>query len=149
MPTPPPTPAPTPEPAPSPAPTIFVFGSNLAGRHGAGAARYARQHWGAEYGVGAGPTGNAYAIPTKDEKLRPLPLAQIAVHIGRFLAYARTHPDREFLITALGTGFAGYRHEQIGPLFASAPPNCRLPSLWVRYRRHHNAGAARHPDPPF
>ena len=56
-------------------PWIFVFGSNLAGRHGKGAALFARQERGAIYGVGQGRTGNAYAIPTKDERLRTLPRA--------------------------------------------------------------------------
>lgn len=67
---------------------IFVFGSNLAGRHGKGAALYAREHYGAVYGVGVGPTGSAYAIPTKDGKLRTLPLDQIKKHVDAFLAYA-------------------------------------------------------------
>lgn len=56
---------------------VFVFGSNLAGRHGKGAALEAAQHWGAQYGVGEGRTGNAYALPTKDANLRTLPLLEI------------------------------------------------------------------------
>ena len=98
---------------------IFVFGSNLAGRHGAGAALYARKHYGAEYGVGFGPTGCAYALPTKDRQLRTLPLDQITLYIAEFLRYAEAHPDDEFLLTPIGCGLAGYRRDQIKPIVES------------------------------
>ncbi len=114
----------------SQAPPIFVFGSNLAGRHGKGAALFARENHGAMYGVGVGPTGNAYAIPTKDENLRTLPLPMIAGHVRDFLAYARQHPDHRFQVTAVGTGLAGYTHAQIAPMFSAAPANCQLPAEW-------------------
>jgi hypothetical protein len=109
---------------------IFVFGSNEAGRHGKGAALHARKHYGAEYGVGAGRTGDAYAIPTKDKKLQTLPLAKIHQYVGEFLVYAADHPELIFKVTAIGTGLAGYRHEDIAPMFARAPANCRLPEEW-------------------
>ena len=64
--------------------TIFVFGSNLAGRHGKGAALYARQHHGAIDGQGIGLQGNSYAIPTKDARLRTLPLSQISTYVEEF-----------------------------------------------------------------
>ena len=66
-------------------PRIFVFGSNLAGRHGKGAALWARNNRGAVYGQGEGPQGLSYAIPTKDAKLRSLPLAADRVGVRRFL----------------------------------------------------------------
>lgn len=113
--------------------TIFVFGSNLAGRHGKGAALYARQHHGAEYGVGAGPTGDSYAIPTKDRDLRVLTISEIAEHVGDFLEYARRNPELLFRVTAIGTGLAGYRHSQIAPLFKGHPPNCFVPNEWREY----------------
>jgi hypothetical protein len=106
---------------------IFVFGSNLAGRHGRGAALSARQEWGARYGVGVGRTGRAYAIPTKDERLRPLPLDVIAGHVATFLAYARANPELTFRVTAFGCGLAGYRPWHIAPLLHNAPANCELP----------------------
>lgn len=111
---------------------IFVFGSNLAGRHGKGAALYARQHYGARYGDGIGRTGNAYAIPTKDASLRTLPLESIRNCVEGFLTYARANPELDFLVTAIGTGLAGYPHERIAPMFRDAPPNCELPEEWVR-----------------
>jgi hypothetical protein len=95
---------------------IFVFGSNLAGRHGAGAARYAMEHHGAEYGVGKGPTGCAYALPTKDLVLKTLTLDAIEWHIKDFIEYAEAHPDDEFMLTPIGCGLAGYRRDQIKPL---------------------------------
>jgi hypothetical protein len=110
---------------------IFVFGSNLAGRHGKGAALYARQHHGAQYGVGVGLTGSAYAIPTKDAKLKTLPLGEIEGHVYWFLVFAREHPEMTFKVTAIGTGLAGYRHEDIAPMFKGAPENCQLPPEWA------------------
>ena len=110
--------------------TIFVFGSNLAGRHGKGAALAARQQYGAVYGVGVGRTGNAYAIPTKDARLRVLPIATIAQHVGDFLTYASQHPELTFLVTRVGCGLAGYTDDQIAPLFAGAPDNCQMPDEW-------------------
>lgn len=118
----------------STAPAIFVFGSNLAGRHGKGAALFARQQRGAIYGQGIGMQGQSYAIPTKDARLRVLPIPDIAGHVAVFLAFARAHPQLRFQVTRIGCGLAGYRDEQIGPLFAGAPDNCELPLEWVRYR---------------
>lgn len=109
---------------------IFVFGSNLAGRHGKGAALEARNRYGAEYGVGFGRTGEAYAIPTKDERLEPLPLARIRPYVNVFLAYAASHPEERFNVTRVGCGLAGYTDAEIAPMFATAPANCDLPSGW-------------------
>ncbi len=106
---------------------IFVFGSNLAGRHGKGAALFAHRERGARYGVGIGRTGNAYAIPTKDHSLRTLPLSEIQKHVGDFLTYARSMPEYEFEVTAIGCGLAGYKPSQISPFFKEAPANCQLP----------------------
>ena len=109
---------------------IFVFGSNLAGRHGKGAALYARQHHGAEYGVGIGRTGNSYAIPTRDEYIRTLSLSKIKEYVDIFLSYAQLHPDLTFEVTKIGCGLAGYRESDIAPMFAFAPMNCNLPEGW-------------------
>lgn len=105
---------------------VFVFGSNLAGRHGAGSALLARLAHGAEYGVGEGPTGNAYAIPTKDKQLNVLPIPVIAKAVEDFCAYATSKPDVTFDIVAIGCGLAGYTAEDIAPLFAGAPENCHF-----------------------
>ena len=105
---------------------VFVFGSNVAGRHGKGAALYARVHYEAESGVGEGLTGRAYAIPTKDAQLRTLPIEQILPAVHRFIEYARANPKMLFDVTPIGCGLAGYRHAWIAPLFSGAPQNCRF-----------------------
>lgn len=106
---------------------IFVFGSNLAGFHGGGAARIAYEHFGAEWGVGVGPTGQCYAIPTMQggvDTIRP--------YVDEFIRYAEQHPELTFLVTRIGCGIAGFTDEQIAPLFASAHslPNVTLPEGW-------------------
>lgn len=107
--------------------SIFVFGSNLAGRHGKGAAFWARQHRGAIYGQGVGLQGASYAIPTKDGSLRTLPLTTIRTYVDGFIAFATSRPDLTFQLTPIGCGLAGYRHAQIAPLFRGAPANVVLP----------------------
>lgn len=110
---------------------VFVFGSNLAGRHGKGAALWARQHRGAIYGQGFGRQGNSYAIPTKDARLRVRPLSEIELSVQGFLHYARSLPETRFQLTPIGCGFAGYTPEQIAPMFADAPPNVLLPPEFI------------------
>lgn len=107
---------------------IFVFGSNLRGIHGAGAANHAFQNEGAKWGVGVGPVGNSYAIPTKGLKIETLPLIVIKKYVGDFLIYARLQPNLEFNVTRIGCGLAGYSDSEIAPLFAGASPNCHLPT---------------------
>ena len=109
---------------------IFVFGSNLAGRHGKGAALYARVKHGAIYGQGTGAQGNSFAIPTKDENLKPLPLAKINSWVQYFISYAQAHPELTFNVTKVGCGLAGYREREIAPMFKEAPYNCNLPEGW-------------------
>jgi hypothetical protein len=106
--------------------TIFVFGSNEAGRHGAGAAKCAKLHHGAVYGVGIGIQGDSYAIPTKDADLKPLPLPRIALYVRDFIEFARAHPNWTFTVTRVGCGLAGYTDSDIAPLFSGAPRNCHL-----------------------
>ncbi|HEY4415921.1 MAG TPA: hypothetical protein VGO57_09535 [Verrucomicrobiae bacterium] len=109
---------------------IFVFGSNEAGNHAAGAAHQAKVHWSAVQGVGFGPTGKSFAIPTMDWNLISLPLSEIQHYVDRFIAYARLHDELKFLVTPIGTGICGYDHEQIAPMFKDAPDNCVLPEEW-------------------
>lgn len=109
---------------------IFVFGSNLAGRHGAGAALYAKKHHGAINGQGEGMQGNSYGIPTKDEWLRTRGLVEIEKSVMRFLRVAREHPHLTFHVTPIGCGLAGYKREQIRPMFMDMPDNCRFAETW-------------------
>lgn len=109
---------------------IFVFGSNLSGIHGAGAARFALENHGAKWGQGIGLQGNSYGIPTKDENIETLPLRQIQKHVDVFMKFAAEHPGLTFRVTRIGCGLAGYTDNQIAPMFAGAPQNCELPDGW-------------------
>lgn len=115
----------TPEHITSLAPNeIFVFGSNLQGCHGGGAARYAYEHFGAEWGVGVGITGQCYAIPTMHGGVK-----EIKPYVDEFIDFAKNHPQYKFLVTPIGCGIAGFTPEQIAPLFYYAKfiPNIVLP----------------------
>ena len=107
---------------------IFVFGSNLAGMHGGGAARIARLHFGAVMGKGVGLQGQSYAIPTMQggvDTIRP--------YVNDFLDFAKHHPEMQFLVTPIGCGIAGFEAEDIAPLFEEAKQikNISLPeSFW-------------------
>lgn len=114
---------------------IFVFGSNLAGIHGAGAAAFAAQHHGAIYGCGEGRQGDSYGIPTKDHRIQTLPLEAIGVHVRRFIRYAYDNKDLTFQVTRIGCGLAGYVDSQIAPLFKGAPDNCELPDGWRDFKK--------------
>lgn len=109
---------------------VFVFGSNLAGRHGKGAALCAKRDHGAIYGQGVGRQGNSYAIPTKDSTIKTLPLDRIAVYVRSFIIYARSRSNETFEVTRIGCGLAGYCDKDIAPLFREAPSNCILPHGW-------------------
>ena len=107
---------------------IFVFGSNLAGMHGGGAARTARLHFGAIMGKGVGLQGQSYAIPTMQggvDTIRP--------YVDDFISYAKSHPNQHFLVPPIGCGIAGFDPEDIAPLFEEAKEvkNISLPeSFW-------------------
>lgn len=94
---------------------IFVFGSNLAGYHGGGAARIARENFGAVWGQGVGLQGQSYAIPTMQggvETIKP--------YVDEFIDFACTHAQYTFLVTRIACGIAGFRPSEIAPLFANA-----------------------------
>lgn len=98
---------------------VFVFGSNEAGIHGAGAAKTALQ-WGAIYGKGFGMQGNTFALPTKDHNIVTLNTTSISNYVNQFLIYAKLTKDKTFLVTEIGCGLAGFTPEDIAPLFKDA-----------------------------
>ena len=107
---------------------IFVFGSNLAGSHGGGAAYVAWRKFGAVMGQGVGLQGQSYAIPTMQggvETIKP--------YVDEFIAFAKAHPELFFYVTRIGCGIAGFRDEEIAPLFADARmlENVCLPASFV------------------
>ena len=94
---------------------IFVFGSNLQGAHGGGAARLAYERFGAVMGQGVGLQGQSYGIPTMQggvDTIKP--------YVEEFIAFAKQHPEMTFLVTKIGCGIAGFRVDEIAPLFAGA-----------------------------
>ena len=106
---------------------IFVFGSNLAGAHGGGAARLAYNRFGAIWGQGVGLQGQSYAIPTMQggvETIKP--------YVDEFIRFAKQHPELTFLVTRIGCGIAGFTDDEISPLFEKAHDveNIVLPEGW-------------------
>ena len=116
---------------------IFVFGSNLSGRHGKGAAKTALS-WGAIWGQGAGLQGRTYGIPTKTADVRKtLPVEAIRLYVDRFIQDAKEHSDKIFLVTEIGCGLAGYKPKDIAPLFKDAVDvqNIHLPArFWHKLK---------------
>lgn len=112
---------------------VFVFGSNLSGIHGKGAAEYAYAHKGAVWGQGEGYQGNSYAIPTKSHasaltgRFKTLSLPEINEHVESFLQFARDRSDLLFQLTPIGCGLGRYTFEAIAPMFADAPSNVIIP----------------------
>lgn len=107
---------------------IFVFGSNLAGMHGGGAARVAYNKFGAVWGQGVGLQGQSYGIPTMHGGV-----VRIQPYVDEFIIFAEEHPEMHFLVTRVGCGIAGFKDEEIAPLFkrAMALENVSLPeSFW-------------------
>lgn len=112
---------------------MFVFGSNTAGMHGAGAAKQARRY-GAKPGRGIGLVGGrTYAIPTKDDDLDVLPLETIAAYVGRFRKFTREYPKIKFFVTRIGCGLSRYRDADIAPLFKGCGDNCSFAHEWRPY----------------
>ena len=106
---------------------IFVFGSNLSGSHGGGAALLAYERFGAIWGQGVGLQGQSYGIPTMQggvETIKP--------YVDEFIDFAKSRPELTFLVTRIGCGIAGFRNEEIAPLFAEAKgvENIVLPKGW-------------------
>ena len=100
---------------------VFVFGSNLQGIHTKGSAKFAIDKGFADNGQIEGPSrnGRGYAIPTQSER-GALTLSQVKRYVDQFLQYAKENKNQKFLVTKLGTGIAGFRLEDIAPLFAEA-----------------------------
>ena len=94
---------------------VFVFGSNLDGMHGGGAAYYAFRHFGAMMGCGVGLRGQSYAIPTMQGGVET-----IEPYVSSFISFAKEHPDLFFYVTRIGCGIAGFRDKEIAPLFSEA-----------------------------
>lgn len=109
---------------------VFVFGSNLRGVHGGGAAKFAYEHCGAHWGRASGFSGSSYAIPTCAAPGLALGLAEIDRYARTFIVFAQARPELQFFLTRVGCGIAGYKDSEIAPLFAGLPSNVRTPPEW-------------------
>lgn len=112
---------------------IFVFGSNLQGMHGGGAARLAYEKFGAIWGQGVGLQGQSYGIPTMHggvDAIKP--------YVDEFIEFAKSHPELTFFVTRIGCGIAGFRDEEIAPLFKECieMENVCLPRSFHSILRH-------------
>ena len=101
---------------------IFVFGSNAAGHHGGGAARQAMERFGAVYGQGDGLQGQCYAISSMEG------LPNLRENVDRFIGFARQHPELTFLVTCIGCGIAGYKPDDVAPMFG---PAVEIENIWL------------------
>lgn len=122
---------------------VFVFGSNLAGAHAGGAAHIAMEKFGAVWGQGVGLQGQSYAIPTKQggvETIKP--------YVDEFVGFAKLHTELVFLVTRIGCGIAGFKDEEIAPLFADAQSidNIILPETFDKILRNPSVQSAKRPD---
>ncbi len=108
---------------------VFVFGSNLAGMHGGGAARVAFRLFGAVMGCGVGLRGQSYAIPTMQGGVET-----IEPYVTEFISFAKAHPELFFYVTRIGCGIVGFRDREIAPLFANAigVENICLPETFIK-----------------
>lgn len=112
---------------------IFVFGSNRAGIHGAGAAKYAFKFLDAVWGMGEGLTQQTYALPTKGYKIECITLAEVKRAVDTFISIAKAHPDKDFRVTRVGCGLGGHNDQDVAPLFKDAPTNCKFDSVWEEF----------------
>lgn len=106
---------------------FIVIGTNLAGNHAGGAALQALKEFGLEQGIAEGICGKTYAFPTLEREMAQRGRKALENSRDRFFATARALPEKEFLLTAVGTGIAGYSIEEMKSLFANPPKNVILP----------------------
>jgi len=113
---------------------VFVFGSNELGIHGGGAAKVAREKFGARLHQGFGPQGNTFAIPTcskpTGEPNSSIEYETVEFYVDCFLLYAKRTPQKRYKVTQIGCGLAGWTIEEMAPLFLEAPSNCSFDTAW-------------------
>jgi len=112
---------------------IFVFGSNLAGKHNGGGAKIAMEKFGAIYGQAVGIQGQSYAIPTLGYDFEKIHLTEINFYIDMFFQFVYNHPQYEFLVTKIGCGIAGYDVSEIAPLLLNPFKNIILPKEFTAF----------------
>ena len=115
---------------------IFVFGSNMNGNHAGGAARLAVEKFGAVMGQAEGIQGQSYAIPTLDKDMQKIAEEGLTTYLGNFREFAEEHPEKEFLLTAIGTGIAGFDTNYMAYMIlrANIPDNVTLPKEFTKIK---------------
>ena len=110
----------------------FVFGSNLLGSHGAGAALFAKENFGAIEGQAEGLQGRCYAIPTLTKDFQQREYSDLKTSIQKFMNFAIENPDKKFLMSAIGTGIAGFSESYMQGFFRyiDVPDNIIKPKGW-------------------
>lgn len=109
---------------------IIVVGTNLNGNHYGGAAAQAHRDFGLEWGCAEGLSGQTYAFPTLDKDMKKQPREYLEQTVKNLYAFCKAMPESTFLLTAVGTGIAGYSHEEMKSLFTDLPKNLVLPEEW-------------------
>lgn len=118
---------------------VLVFGSNLSGFHGGGAARDAAEKFGAVHGQGFGRAGQSFAIPTKDEHIVTLGLDEIELYVRAFVEHSRRFPGEFFQVTQLGCGLAGLDPWDMAHMFGRRTPvNCHFDEAWRPFLATYN-----------
>ena len=118
---------------------VFVFGSNLAGVHGAGAAKIAKLNYDYPIGIGFGLSNTdpielkGFAIPTKDRNIQTLPLKSILKYVSYFKNNVAMHQEFNYFVTRIGCGLAGYKDSDIAPMFRGVSTNCSFAEEWEIY----------------
>jgi hypothetical protein len=122
-------------------PLIFVFGSNLQGIHGAGAALFAKNERGAVMNEEEGLFGQSYALPTcglwDGRRFPALPIGVVQRNVEEFLYLATRRGDLHFQVTRVGCGLAGLRDEDVAPMFQHASRNCLFDTAWQQWLTNH------------
>lgn len=113
---------------------IYVFGSNLKGIHGTGAAKHALTYRGAHSFIPEGLSETSYALPTKKGPYENMSFDELKSHVDTFINFATDHPNYNFQVTRVGCGRAGFKDTEVAPLFEKAPINCHLPGIWLRQK---------------
>jgi hypothetical protein len=112
---------------------VFVFGSNLSGIHGAGAAKYANQVLKYPWGIFEGLTNGAYGIPTKDADIGFMELEKIRPFVERFCDHTHRNPQNRYFVTRVGCVLAGHEDRHMAALFREAAANCSFAEEWRPY----------------
>ena len=115
---------------------VFVFGSNMNGNHAGGAARLAVEKFGAIMGKSEGIQGQSYAIPTLDKDMQKVTEKELMDALANLRHYATEHPEKEFLLTAIGTGIAGFDPNYMAymVLRAKLPDNVTMPKEFCKIK---------------